>query len=145
MAHVGDIHHASYRDEADGDMIPFSAAPSQVSSLFQGHRQFTQIKNLISGQDKIAKEAVLSCIHQSEVHTAPHGQQAQRLVEAEKNVKDMWGYLLAGRTMWSNVQKMMKDHVKEEKRKDNETGTEYDLDTVDVRIIHSSWSDTICC
>ena len=100
-------------------------------ALLEG-RPVVAIKNLIGGVDKIAREAVLTCIHACEVHIAPHGTQSKRIQEAENELKARWGYSLAGRTMWENVLKMMADHIKEQNRRDGETGTEYDEDDVGV-------------
>lgn len=77
-------------------------------------------------------EAVLSCISAVGAHTSPYGQTGSRLSDAERALKEQWGYSLAGRTMLANVHKMLDMHKRKERIFDGESGIEHDREDVDV-------------
>lgn len=59
-------------------------------------KEVIPIKKLSRNEDKMAVEAVLSCIAAHDCHLAPHGTLSLRLQQAEDDLKKKWNFSLSG-------------------------------------------------
>lgn len=80
----------------------------------------------------IAQEAVLDSFYHARAHVSPYGESGKRVKQAAEYLKTRWKFTANERSLTRWVQNMITGHEKEERRLDNETGTEYDREVVEV-------------